>query len=244
MGYGQASGTQKMPARGMTTVARMRPPAIAVSISIDTRSWSECTRTAPSTLRCGRSACHGDAQLGDTGRPRKCSSDEPHCKAQKPHNTMEVVRITGRQGGLQRRSTILVCTEIVQTKVQTKMVCITGHGSQVCKAHRAGHISTFSGPQLGQSLLRKRFWTGSRKPVQFGIGRPICQNQIFSDSAPCGKVQVTWILLAKLYNHYDLSQSFPCATPRELQGVRRCAAAGRAGGWQLRTGLAESGGDA
>ena len=29
--------------------------------------------------------------------------------------------------------------------------------------------------------------------------------------------------------------SFPCATPRELQGVRRCAAAGRAGGWQLRT---------
>ena len=28
--------------------------------------------------------------------------------------------------------------------------------------------------------------------------------------------------------------SFPCATPRELQGVRRCAAAGRAGGWQLR----------
>ena len=97
------AGTQKMPARGMTTVARMRPPAIAVSISIDTRSWSECTRTAPSTLRCGRSACHGDAQLGDTGRPRKCSSDEPHCKAQKPHNTMAVVRITGRQGGLQRR---------------------------------------------------------------------------------------------------------------------------------------------
>ena len=63
------AGTQKMPARGMTTVARMRPPAIAVSISIDTRSWSECTRTAPSTLRCGRSACHGDAQLGDTGSP-------------------------------------------------------------------------------------------------------------------------------------------------------------------------------
>ena len=97
------AGTQKMPARGMTTVARMRPPAIAVSISIDTRSWSECTRTAPSTLRCGRSACHGDAQLGDTGSPGKCSSDEPHCKAQKPHNTMAVVRITGRQGGLQRR---------------------------------------------------------------------------------------------------------------------------------------------
>ena len=97
------AGTQKMPARGMTTVARMRPPAIAVSISIDTRSWSECTRTAPSTLRCGRSACHGDAQLGDTGSPGKCSSNEPHCKAQKPHNTMAVVRITGRQDGLQRR---------------------------------------------------------------------------------------------------------------------------------------------
>ena len=32
-----------------------------------------------------------------------------------------------------------------------------------------------------------------------------------------------------------LSMSFPCATPRELQGVRRCAAAGRAGSLQLRT---------
>ena len=101
------AGTQKMPARGMTTVARMRPPAIAVSISIDTRSWSECTRTAPSTLRCGRSACHGDAQLGDTGSPGKCSSDEPHCKAQKPRHTMVVVRITD-SGVIVKRS--LTCT--------------------------------------------------------------------------------------------------------------------------------------
>ena len=50
-----------------------------------------------------------------------------------------------------------------------------------------------------------------------------------------GKVRVKHYFTAKLYNHYDLFQSFPCATPRELQGVRRCAAAGRASGWQLRT---------
>ena len=55
------------------------------------------------------------------------------------------------------------------------------------------------------------------------------------------KALLTSEALCTLYHHYDLSQSFPCATPRELEGVRRCAAAGRAGDWQLRTGLAESG---
>ena len=50
-----------------------------------------------------------------------------------------------------------------------------------------------------------------------------------------GKVGVKHALLPKLYNHYDLSLCFACAIPRELQGVRRCAAVGRAGVWQLRT---------
>ena len=65
-------------------------------------------------------------------------------------------------------------------------------------------VRHYSGP-------RKGFWTGSKKTVQVGIG-PISPNQIFSDSAPCGKVQVTWILLPELYSNVKPDCKSDCTT--------------------------------
>ena len=54
------------------------------------------------------------------------------------------------------------------------------------------------------------------------------------DLPSSGKVRVKHYFTAKALQSLRPLPVFPLRYPRELQGVRRCAAAGRAGGWQLR----------
>ena len=88
-----------------------------------------------------------------------------------------------------------------------RSVCWAALHSYTTKLERRTSIRLSATP-----VARARdFWTGSKKTVQVGIG-PISPNQIFSDSAPCGKVQVTWILLPELYSNVKPDCKSDCTT--------------------------------